>query len=148
MTRRRWPTLPHLSPSGAAAPIYVVDRTDVVRIFVDVPEIAADYVGRGSKASVLIQTYRDEPIEGTVTRTSWALNVKTRTLRAEIDLPNTDSKILPGMYAYATVPVRRPNAWTLPVSATFASGERTFCWLYKDGRARPRSVRGVTTASR
>ena len=31
-------------PSGAAAPIYVVDRTDVVRIFVDIPEQDADYV--------------------------------------------------------------------------------------------------------
>src|SRR5205085_1935964 len=30
--------VPHLSPSGAAAPIYVVDRTDIVRIFVDIPE--------------------------------------------------------------------------------------------------------------
>src|SRR5262249_27135983 len=31
------PRIPHLSPGGAA-PIYVVDRTDIVRIFVDVPE--------------------------------------------------------------------------------------------------------------
>ena len=29
---------PDLSPSGSAAPIYVVDRTDIVRIFVDIPE--------------------------------------------------------------------------------------------------------------
>jgi HlyD family secretion protein len=132
---------PYLSPSGAAAPIYVVDRTDVVRIFVDVPEVAADYVGPGSKASVLIQAYRDAPIEGTVTRTSWALNVKTRTLRAEIDLPNTDSKILPGMYAYATVPVQRPNAWTLPRGALAYSGDKTFVWTSDNGRAVRTEVR-------
>ncbi len=132
---------PYLSPSGAAAPIYVVDRTDIVRIFVDIPEIAADSVGPGSKASVLIQAYRDEPIEGTVTRTSWALNVKTRTLRAEIDLPNTDSKIRPGMYAYATVPIQRPNAWTLPRSALAFSGDKTFVWTYDNGRAVRTEVR-------
>ena len=40
------------------------------------------------EAQVLVRGYRDEPIEGCVTRTSWALNVKSRTLRAEIDLPN------------------------------------------------------------
>src|SRR5262249_47002879 len=44
---------PYLSPSGSAAPIYVVDRTDVVRIFVDVPEADANFVQNGAKASVL-----------------------------------------------------------------------------------------------
>ncbi len=41
---------PHLSPGGAA-PIYVVDRTDIVRIFVDIPEQDANYVQIGTKAT-------------------------------------------------------------------------------------------------
>ena len=65
------PHSPHLSPSGAAAPIYVVDRTDIVRIFVDIPEQDANYVQIGTKASVLVKAYRDQPIPGSVTRTSW-----------------------------------------------------------------------------
>lgn len=132
---------PNLSPSGAAAPIYVVDRTDVVRIFVDIPEADADYVGAGTKASVLIQGYRDEPIEGSVTRTSWALNVKSRTLRAEIDLPNTGSKILPGMYAYASVPIERSDVWVLPRSALAYNGDKTFFWSHDNGRAVRREIR-------
>ena len=126
---------PHLSPSGASAPIYVVDRTDKVRIFVDIPEQDANYVNVGTKASVLAKAFRDEPIEGTVTRISWALNVKSRTLRAEIDLPNPGGQLLPGMYAYAKVIIERPNARTLPVSALTYSGEKTYCWTYKDGHA-------------
>ena len=43
---------PDLSPSGQAAPIYVVDRTDIVRIFVDIPERDANYVHIGSEAHV------------------------------------------------------------------------------------------------
>src|SRR5262249_51546227 len=78
----------HLSPSGAAAPTYVVERTDKVRIFIDTPEGDANYVHVGTKASVLVKGYRDEPFPGEVTRTAWALNFKSRTLRAEIDLPN------------------------------------------------------------
>ena len=62
--------------SHAAAPIYVVDRIDIIRIFVDIPEQYADYVRIGSKANVLVRAYRDEPIPGTVTRTSWALNIR------------------------------------------------------------------------
>ena len=84
---------------------------------------------------MLAKAYRDEPIPGTVTRTSWALNVKSRTLRAEIDLPNPGSQLLPGMYSYAKVIIERPDVRALPVSALTYSGDQTFCWMYKDGRA-------------
>jgi multidrug efflux pump subunit AcrA (membrane-fusion protein) len=126
---------PHLAPGGTAAPIYVVDRTDIVRIFVDIPERDANYVQVGTKASVLARAYRDEPIPGTVTRTSWALNVKSRTLRAEIDLPNPGSQLLPGMYAYAKAIIERPGVRALPVAALTYSGDRTYCWSYENGRA-------------
>jgi len=136
---------PYLSPSGGASPIYVVDRTDIVRIFIDVPEQDANFVQIGTKATVLVRGYRDEPIPGAVTRTSWALNVKSRTLRAEIDLPNTDSRLLPGMYAYANVIIQRPGVRALPVAAITHTGDQTFCWMYKDGKAQRAEIRtGVT----
>jgi multidrug efflux pump subunit AcrA (membrane-fusion protein) len=150
---------PDLSPGNKAAPIYVVDRTDVVRIFVDIPEHDANFVRVGAKATVLAKAFRDQPIVATVTRTSWALNVKSRTLRAEIDLPNTassvpddlpeatrealmqvklpttDSQILPGMYAYGKVIIERPQVLALPETALTRSGDRTYCWLYEDGKS-------------
>ena len=142
---------PHPSPSGAA-PIYVVDRTDIVRIFVDIPEQDANYVHIGTKATVLAKAFRDEPLPGTVTRTSWALNVKSRTLRAEIDLPNPGSRLLPGMYAYAKVIIERPGVRALPLDALTYSGEKTYCWTLRerprgadrdpDGRQRRRVDRG------
>ena len=134
----------HLSPGGTAAPIYVVDRIDIVRIFIDIPEHYANYVHIGSKATVLIRAFRDQPIPGTVTRTSWALDIQSRTLRAEIDLKNPESQILPGMYAYAKVTIERPGVRTLPVSALMhlgdktilEVGERSFCWMYENGYAK------------
>jgi multidrug efflux pump subunit AcrA (membrane-fusion protein) len=124
-----------LSPSGSAAAIYVVDRTDVVRIFVDIPEQDANYVHVGTKASILVKAYRDEEIPATVTRTSWALNSKSRTLRAEIDIPNPGSQLLPGMYAYAKVIIERSNVRALPAAALTYNEDRTYCWIHEDGRA-------------
>jgi multidrug efflux pump subunit AcrA (membrane-fusion protein) len=126
---------PDLSPGNKAAPIYVVDRTDIVRIFVDIPEEDANYVQIGTKASVRIQGYRDQWIAATVTRTAWALNVKSRTLRAEIDLKNTDHKILPGMYAYGKVHIERPKILALPAAALVSIGDSTFYWAYDNGHA-------------
>jgi multidrug efflux pump subunit AcrA (membrane-fusion protein) len=125
---------PHLSPENAA-PIYVVDRTDIVRIFVDIPERDANYVQIGTKAKVLARAYRDKEICASVTRTSWALNVTSRTLRAEIDLPNTNSQILPGMYAYAKVIIERADVLALPADALVPVGDQTFFWKYEKGHA-------------
>ncbi len=126
---------PHLSPSGKAAPIYVVDRTDIVRIFVDVPEADANYVRVGAKARVQIKGYRDEWIEAYVARTAWALNVKSRTLRAEIDLRNFGNEILPGMYAYGKVIIERNNVRALPADALTYSDDKAFYWSYENGHA-------------
>ena len=135
---------PFLSPGGAAAPIYVVDRTDIIRVFVDVPEQDANFVQIGTKATVLVKALRDRPIYGTVTRTSWALNIQSRTLRAEIDIPNPGSQLLPGMYAYATLTINRHGVRALPVAALEHLGDKTilrvgdksFCWMYVDGHAK------------
>lgn len=126
---------PHLSPSGKAAPIYVVDRTDIVRVFVDIPEKDANYVRVGAKARVQIKAYRDQWLPASVTRTSWALNVKSRTLRAEIDFANVETEVLPGMYAYGKVVIERPNVLALPESAIVHRGDQTYYWSFEKGHA-------------
>ena len=62
---------PDISPGGASAPIYVVDRLDVVRIFVDIPERDANFVKIGTKATVLVRAFRDTELPATVTRAAW-----------------------------------------------------------------------------
>jgi multidrug efflux pump subunit AcrA (membrane-fusion protein) len=143
------PSASNRSPdqSGAkAAPLYVVARTDVVRVYVDVPESQANYIVSDvdrkagdkrpvTKATVRIAAFRDADLDATVTRSSWALNMKSRTLRAEIDLPNPDSKLLPGMYAYGKVLIERPKVLSLPDSAVVEDGNQTCCFVYRDGKA-------------
>jgi HlyD family secretion protein len=132
------PTARSLSPYQSpdrAAPVYAVDRTDVVRIFVDIPEQDANYVQIGTKAVVLAKAYRDKELPASVTRTSWALNVKSRTLRAEIDIPNPGGEILPGMYAYGKVIIERPGVRAVPLDALVYSGDQTFFWQYEKGQA-------------
>ena len=136
---------PELSPGEKAAPVYVVDRTDIVRIFVDIPERDADSVHIGSKAKVKLWAYRDEWLPASVTRISWALNVQSRTMRAEIDLPNPRSKILPGMYAYGQIEVDRPGVRAVPDSVITRVGGKSFIWRFENGRALRTEVQtGVT----
>jgi hypothetical protein len=70
-----------------------------------------------------------------VTRSSWALNVKSRTLRAEIDLPNAGARLLPGMYAYGKITIERKGVRVLPRSAVAEIGNEVCCYLLRDGKA-------------
>lgn len=116
-------------------PVYVVARTDVVRVYADVPEGDADYIRVGNKAQIHVQAMYDGVLEGAVTRTSWSLDVQTRTLRAEIDLPNPDGKLRPGMYANAKVVIDRQHVFAIPHAIVFPTGNDRCCYRLENGKA-------------
>ncbi len=118
--------------TGKGTPIYVVARTDKVRIYVDVPESQANRVQNGTKATVRIG---NDEFPGSVTRTSWALRLQSRTLRAEIDLPNPDARLLPGAYAYGELHLVLSQVCAVPRSAVVEIGNQDCFYLYEKGRA-------------
>ena len=75
-------------------------------------------------------------VEGKVTRTAWALDPKTRTIRTEIDIPNPGGKLRPGLYAYATVIVEEhKDVLTIPTTAVIQDKDKAFCVVVADGKA-------------
>jgi RND family efflux transporter MFP subunit len=143
---------PATEPKGDV--LFVVERTDTVRIFVAVPEADAAWVRKGVPASVRVQVLPGQEFKGSVTRTSWALDRTTRTLLTEIDLKNPDGRLRPGMYAYATVTAERPDVLSLPAGAVVTEGDvnrgyQTFCYEVVDGTARRLPIQtGAAAGSR
>ena len=124
-----------VSPSRAT-PLYVLFRSDPILFVVGVPETDAPYVEPGkTKARVRIPRSADLEFESVVTRTSVALDSTSRTLLTQIELKNPDGKLVPGMYAYGSVIIERPNARALPESAITQIGNQTCCYLIVDGKA-------------
>jgi RND family efflux transporter MFP subunit len=143
VTRRNVYTGHFVQPATGirAEALYVVERRDQVRVFVDVPEADAGWVSKGAKALVRIPALEGLEISGEVARTSYALDRTTRTLVAEIDLPNPTDQLRPGMYSSATISAERPNVLTLPLSAILTQGDvlqgyQTYCFLVEDGKVR------------
>jgi HlyD family secretion protein len=131
-----------LTRAGAdAEPLFVIARFDIVTIRVNVPEGFASEVHPGDRASVKLQEMKGQIVEGKVSRVSWALDPKTRTMRAEIDIPNPGAKLLPGLYAYATVIVAEHlDALTVPTTAVITDKEKTLCVVVAGGRAERRPI--------
>jgi RND family efflux transporter MFP subunit len=137
VTRRSVDTRHFVQPAAASSgeSLFVVAQMDPVRIFVDVPEADASLVSDGALAVVRVQALQGQEFAGKVTRSSWSLDPKARTLRTEIDLPNPQGRLRPGMYANATIRIENPNALTLPASALVTQGEQTFCFRVEGGKA-------------
>ena len=94
---------------------------------------------RSSPATGFWSASRHSPakdFEGKVTRTSWTLDAKNRTLRTEIDVPNPEGTLRPGLYAYATIIVEEhPDALSVPTSALVRQDSQTYCVAVVDGKA-------------
>jgi multidrug efflux pump subunit AcrA (membrane-fusion protein) len=123
-----------VSPNQST-PLYLINRIDPVLFVIGVPEADAANVGVGSKARVRVPALANHEFPARVTRTSWALNPTSRTLMAQVELANPEGKFLPGMYAYGSVFIERPNVRALPVSAVTQIGNQTYCYLAINGKA-------------
>ena len=131
-----------LTRAGAdAEALFIVARSDVVTVRVNVPEGFAAEVNPGDRALVRLQEMKGKTVEAKVSRISWAIDPKTRTIRVEIDIPNPGGKLLPGLYAYATVIVEEhPDVLTIPITAVITEKDETFCVVVAGGRATHRPI--------
>jgi HlyD family secretion protein len=116
-------------PGGGnqAQPLFTLVRTDRVRVFVDLPEMDAPLADVGDAAVVRVQSLAGQDFRGLVARTSWALDPATRTLRTEVDVPNDDGKLRPGMYAQVEIELaERPDACVVPLAAVVQQDNRAW----------------------
>jgi RND family efflux transporter MFP subunit len=138
VTQRNVNTGDFIQPAATGArrqPLFVVDQIDPVRVFVNVPGVESRWTRDGDPVSLRLQGAGGELFQGKVTRNARSLDPQARTLRTEIDLPNPDWKLLPGMYVQATIIVQHANVWTLPAAAVVTEGDQTFCYRLVDGKA-------------
>jgi RND family efflux transporter MFP subunit len=146
ITRRSVDTAHFVQPASGSGsqPLLVVARRDRLRVFVDVPELEAPFVDAGESGdpvTIRIQALPGPAVEGRVTRTSWALDASNRSLRTEIDLPNPEGRLRPGMYATVQILLeRREEVLTLPAAAIVREAGQTLCCTVESGRIRRQPV--------
>jgi RND family efflux transporter MFP subunit len=121
--------------AGAGAPaLFEVAQTEMLRVFVDVPDAYAGDVATGVTAVVFSPRDPRRTVDGTVARTSGVLEQATRTLRAEVHIRG-DGAVLPGSFVYVRLSVPRARAApVIPASALIVRKEGTLVAKVADGR--------------
>lgn len=121
--------------------MFTILQSNVIRTQVYVPQDAATGVVPGIDAVIHVPEMPDHPFPGKVTRIADALQPGTRTLLVEIDIPNPDGLLSPGIYATAELHIpRRTASVTVPAGAIIFNRNGVQVAVVENGVARLRKI--------
>jgi RND family efflux transporter MFP subunit len=108
-----------------AMPLIRLSENDRLRLDFPVAAAYADGIRIGEEVEIRLDgTTRS--LRGVVSRFSHRINVETRTMETEVEVPNPDLKLIPGMYATVVLKLqRRPQALSIPVEAVAGNARPT-----------------------
>jgi RND family efflux transporter MFP subunit len=130
-----------------AIPLFTIMDLDTVRVYTNVPQDEAPLVKPGTTPAVVtVKELGGRQYRGTVTRVTLALDPASRTMLAEIDLPNPDHAIQPGISAEVTLSLRQSlNTLVIPPTAIVAGGKTKAVFIVDGGVARQVQIKtGIT----
>lgn len=125
-------------PSGSNGypPMLRLKQNDLLRIVVPVPEIAVSDLRIGRNIPFTVAAFPSRVFQGSVARLAHSLDQATRTMPVELNYPNTDGLIAPGMFPEVHWPMKRPyQTLFVPVSAVAVTLQQPFVIKVTNGRA-------------
>jgi multidrug efflux system membrane fusion protein len=109
---------------SAGRELFDLARVDPLRVYTSVPQAYAPFIKVGAKTAVTLQEFPGEKFFGKVVRTAESIDLATRTLLTEVDVPNKDGRLLPGSFGQVHFAVGSGvNKVTIPVNAMLFRAE-------------------------
>jgi RND family efflux transporter MFP subunit len=122
--------------------MFEIMQKDVIRVWVYVPQDAAFGVAPGVDAIVRVPELPNREFPGKVTRIADALQSGTRTLLTEIDIPNPDGALPPGIYCSVELKIpRKTPSFLIPAEALIFNRNGLHAAVVKNGKAEIRDVK-------
>ena len=107
-----------------------------VKLLINITESDISGVSAGMPVSVSLDAFPDENFNGTISRIYPQVDPATRTVQAEVIVPNPNGKIFPGMFGRVSLDHGSVNRVVVPDRAVVkqtGSGNR-YVYVYKDGK--------------
>jgi RND family efflux transporter MFP subunit len=138
-----------VSSSTQAMPLVRLSQEDKLRLVFPVSMSYVRFVHTGTLVSVNVQNSTNL-LKGTVSRISRKIETSTRTMDVEMDVPNPEGKLIPGMYASVNIELeKKPNALAVPIETVSRGKAPTVFVIKPDQSVEERSVTlGLETPSR
>jgi RND family efflux transporter MFP subunit len=131
-----------------ARPVVRLAAIDRLRLSVAVPATAVPNIHTGQTVQVRIAVLGRQ-FPGQISRFSSTLDVATRTMNVEIDVPNPDQRLKPGMFADVVFPTSQTSTLTVPIQSIVDRNGPAVMAVNKSGVVEERRVtKGLETADR
>jgi len=115
--------------STQAMPLVRLSQDNLFRLVIPVPESYVRYIKVGDPVKVSVPSL-NTTYPGKVARFSVDVKEDTRTMHTEVDIPNRDGKLIPGVYAEATLELaHKDNAIAVPLQAVAQEGTRSVVYV-------------------
>ncbi len=98
------------STTGSGAPILGVATRAPLRVYANVPQSLALFIRNGEQAAISSYDRPGQVFKGPIIRHPEALDDASRTMLVEVDLPNADLALYPGMYARIAITISTPES--------------------------------------
>ena len=98
----------------------------------DYPESDIELIEKGNKVKVIVPELSNLEINAKINRVSNALNPDTKTMRVEIDLPNRNNILKPGMYAKVSLTLKDHASLSVPIMAISGKKGKNYIYIVKD----------------
>jgi RND family efflux transporter MFP subunit len=123
--------------NNTSSPIVSLASQAPLRIYAFVPQTFSSLIKDGDPATVTVIDYPNRTFAGTVTRHPEALDQTTRTMQVEVDLPNQDRSLFPGMYANMKMTAHVTSAsLTVPDDALVFRDDKIYLPVVRDNHLR------------
>ena len=114
--------------------LFTLARDNVVRVQINVPQSGAIGIKDGLLAKVMVPELPGRTFTGAVARSAVALVQSSRTMQAEVDVPNTDGSLHPGLYVTVEIGIpRTAPGVTIPAEALMFNGQGLRVAVVGDG---------------
>lgn len=133
-----------------AMPVVTLAQDDPLRLILPVPVSDVAGIRDGEPVDVNVVSL-GRSLRGTVTRYADSVQMATRTMDAEVDVPNADGSLIPGMYAEVHLHLTaRPNVLSVPLDAVDGIGTSVQqAYVVRDGVIHLTTVKtGLQTPTR
>ena len=135
------------SSTAAAAPLLRIVDASRLCLIVQLPEAYTASMPVGTEVPFTVAAFPSERFFGKVARIAQAVDVATRTMAIELDVPNGNGRLAPGTFCQVKWPVRRAGpSLFVPSTSVASTTDRTFVIRVRNGKTEWVDVKTGLTA--
>ena len=127
--------------SGSGQALFTIAQTNKLHVYFYVPQDRASLVRIGDSVDIVQSAQPDKPIIAQIARTAGAIDLNSRTLQIDVEIPNDDYALLPGAYVEVALNLKSNGNLVLPTNTLLFGAAGAQVAIIKDGKVERQNVK-------